>query len=761
MRYFEDRSPGTGLRAARAWVGDAVSLAGSWAFRRGGEPADFVDRDFDDRDWERVPVPAAWAGESALGLDPPFVPDDNETGDYRRWLSLPAGAPSLLRFEGAGACARVWVNGEAAGTLLGGWGELDVGALLIADAPNLVCVRVHRLASASYVDGAGEAGLYGDVVLATDPGDVFVHADYDHVTGEGLLTVDAADGAPVAVPELGVTCVAGELVRIARVEPWSADVPRLYECVVGEDVVLRIGFRRVAVEDGLLVVNGHRVQLHGVRAGEDVAALKAANVNAVWGRCDAGWLDACDELGLYVIGEARVDTSAFAAVGWRGNPVDDDAWEPMLVDRMRRLVERDKNHPCVIAWSLAAPSGVGAGLGAMARWARRRDPSRPLVYAGDDSCRDVDVYARAFVGVEDVDAIGRGEEPALPDSGLDARRRRLPFVLSAYGPERLEAYQDQFSRHPRCQGGFARGSLETLRRVFAPVRITAGFDGTVRIENLYGFRDLSHLRFEWVLEDEGVPVATGALRVGPLPAGAVAELPLSSVLPPVAGESWLTVRAVLAGDEPWAPAGHEVAWGQLAAAPSAPAEPPRDLAVAPPSGAAAPEPARLVPARGLGAIVLGGGRFDRRTGELRRLGEVELSGPRFEGLLHRTLAVEAGEALVVRQRLLPAGSDVGLHATYTWTVDGGLTLALDVVPDRDWVATPSVVFSVGFERVEWFGRRGDGRLGRYGDAVGTDLRWARLDDRLRIGGHPVFDLRADEGRLRFAVPRAGLVLTFS
>ena len=127
---------------------------------------------------------------------------------------------------------------------------------------------------------------------------------------------------------------------------------------------------------------------------------------------------------------------------------------------MRRMVERDKNHPSVIIWSLGNESGSGRNLAAMAAWTRERDPSRPLHYEHDWSCRDVDVYSRMYASHEEVDAIGRGEEEPLADPALDARRRRMPFILCEYahamgnGPGGLADYQALFERHPRCQGGF-------------------------------------------------------------------------------------------------------------------------------------------------------------------------------------------------------------------------------------------------------------------------------------------------------------------
>src|SRR5919107_1908388 len=91
------------------------------------------------------------------------------------------------------------------------------------------------------------------------------------------------------------------------------------------------------------------------------------------------FLELCDEHGLYVIDECDLETHGFEPLGWRGNPSDDPAWEAAMVDRMRRMVERDKNHPSVVLWSLGNESGHGRNLGAMAAWARGRDPSRPLI----------------------------------------------------------------------------------------------------------------------------------------------------------------------------------------------------------------------------------------------------------------------------------------------------------------------------------------------------------------------------------------------
>jgi beta-galactosidase len=849
VRYWEDVTPGTAARPPRAWLrSDAprIELGGEWAFRlspRADAPADFAAPGFDDAGWDRLPVPSHWQlhgyGAPAytnvrypFPVDPPFVPDENPTGDYRRVFAVPPDwRAAVLRFEGADSCLCAWLNGERVGTSMGSRLPVEFDVALKPGEENVLAVRVHQWSAGSYLEDQDMwwlSGLFREVTLlrpALD--DVFVHADYDPAAGTGTLRVETPVAARVSVPELGIDIAAGETATVG-VEPWSAELPRLYDAVVrgaGETVTLRIGFRRVVVEDGLLQVNGRRVLLRGVNRHEfdpdrgravteetmvrDVALMKAHNVNAV--RTShypphPRFLELCDEHGLYVIDECDLETHGFLPVGWRRNPSDDPVWRDAFVDRMRRMVERDKNHPSVIMWSLGNESGSGANLSAMAAWARERDPSRPLHYEHDWSCRDVDVYSRMYAPHAEVEAIGRGEEAPLEDPELDARRRRLPFILCEYahamgnGPGGLAEYQALFERYPRCQGGFvwewidhgirrdggfAYGGdfgeplhdgnfvadglvfpdrtpspgLAELKKVVEPVRITGDARG-IRVENRHDFRDLSHLRLVW----EG-----GELDVGPLPAGEAAELPV-----PAAAEGWLTVRAVLAADAPWAHAGHEVAWGQIELRAPGAARPGREIA-------------------------LEDAVFDPQTGVLRRIGDLPLIGPRLdvwraptdndEGyhgpeqlaprwrrigldrMRHRTIAVARdGDRLVVRTRVAPAATDLGLEVTYVWTA--GLELTVEVTPYGEWdVPLPRMGVRFGvpaaLRRVEWFGlgpgeaypdTRLAARVGRFAATVDelqtpylmpqengsrADVRWAELTGEgpgLRLEGRPHFAL---------------------
>jgi beta-galactosidase len=902
LPYYEDPSPGTGALPPRAWwaVSDArrVNLGGAWRFRLSAtaeaEDESFARPGYDATRWDVLPVPCHWPlqghGQPAytnvrypFPVDPPYVPTQNPTGDHLRHFDLPddwPGGAAVLRFDGVESCARVWLNGTELGEFKGSRlpVEFEVGELL-QPRGNVLAVRVHQWSSGSYLEDQDMwwlPGIFRDVTLIERPEgavtDFFVHCGYDHTTGLGTLRVDCEPQGSVTVPELGLDIPTGEPV-IVPVEPWSAERPRLYDAELateGERIPLRIGFRTVAVEDGLLKVNGRRILLRGVNRHEfdpdhgravdletmrrDVLLMKQHNVNAV--RTShypphPAFLELCDELGLWVVDECDLETHGFEEVGWRGNPVDDERWTPALLDRAARMVERDKNHPSVIMWSLGNECGTGRGLSAMAAWIRERDGARPLHYEGDLSSADVDVYSRMYADHAECELIGRREEPPLEDAALDARRRAMPFVLCEYGhamgngPGGLTEYQEIFHRYERCQGGFiwewldhglrrrtpdgtayfAYGGdfgeevhdgnfvcdgllfpdrtpspgLVEFKKVIEPVRIEGDAErGTVTVTNRHDFADLSGLTFRWAYEEGGKAGGRGRLKVPELGPGdsAVVELP-PTPRTTGRGEAFWTVRAVLAEDTAWAPAGHEVAWTQFAAR----AEPGgRPFGLRP----GKPHSPRL--AEG-GMVVLGPGVFDAATGVLRYLNGNEVTGPALdvwrapvdndrgmawypEGQLdrqwralglhrmqHRVARVAVGgDALTVTTRVAPAASDLALRTVSTWTSTGDrLTVDVEVTPEGDWtLPLPRLGLRMGVSaalgQVEWFGggpgeayadTRAASRIGRYRSTVDdlqtpyvrpqengarADVRWAefrRADGTgLRVEGAPPFWLTA-------------------
>ncbi|MGW5278196.1 glycoside hydrolase family 2 TIM barrel-domain containing protein [Streptomyces collinus] len=879
--YVEDVSPGSGALPPRARYASSnarsLALNGSWRFRLSqtadAEDDSFAEEGYDAGGWAEVTVPGHWVLQGhgspvytnhlyPFPVDPPRVPTENPTGDHLRVFDLPGDWPAdggaVLRFDGVESCARVWLNGTDIGEFKGSRlpHEFAVGHLL-KPTGNVLAVRVHQWSAGSYLEDQDQwwlPGIFRDVTLLHRPPggvlDFFVHASYDHASGTGTLRVDSDVDGRVTVPALGIDTVTGETVTVP-VEPWSAERPRLYDGVLateGERVPLRVGFRTVALVDGRIEVNGRAVLFKGVNRHEwhpergraldletmreDVLLMKRHNVNAV--RTShypphPAFLDLCDELGLWVVDECDLETHGFTEQGWRDNPVDDDRWTPALLDRAARMVERDKNHPSVVIWSLGNEAGTGRGLTAMAEWIRGRDSSRLLHYEGDPDCRDTDMYSRMYADHAEVERIGRGLD------GGTGKRRELPFILCEYahamgnGPGGLADYQRLFETYGRLQGGFlwewidhgiaderygyayggdfgeelhdgnfvcdgllfpdrrpSPGLIE-FKKVVEPVAIERdGAGGAVRITNKYDFTDLSALAFSWSYEVEGETAATGALSVPPLAPGESAEVKLPE--PPEAagaGEAHWTVRARLAADAPWAPKDHVVAWGQFTASA-------RRVPSVPPT-------ARPVP--GSGTLSLGPAVFDARTGALRTIGGVDVTGLRLDvwrattdnddgaawqsdvrygplwrrlGLhrvRHRLDAVEpAGDALTVRTRVAPAASDLGLSTVYRWTSDGErVRLTVSVRPEGDWtVPLPRLGIRFGLsgaDRVRWYGggpgeaypdSRTASSVARRQSTVDdlqtpyvrpqengarADVRWAEFGG-LRVEGDPEFSLTA-------------------
>ncbi len=259
-----------------------------------------------------------------------------------------------------------------------------------------------------------------------------------------------------------------------------------------------------------------------------------------------------------------------------------------------------------------------------------------------------------------------------------------------------------------------------------PVRITGdGADGTVRVTNMYDFADLSALVFSWSYQVDGETVESGALTVPSLAPGESADVKMPE--PPAESdgtESHWTVRASLAADTAWGPAGHVVGWGQF-----------------PVTARPLPSVSALAgPVPGERRITLGPATFDARTGELRTIGAVDVTGLRLDvwraptdnddgaswqtdtrfGLLWRTFGlhrmrhrldgVELSEdALTVRTRVAPAAREIGLATVYRWTSDGTrLRLTVSVAPEGNW-AFPLPRLGIRFgldpsvDRVRWFG----------------------------------------------------------
>jgi beta-galactosidase len=425
-------------------------------------------------------------------------------------------------------------------------------------------------------------------------------------------------------------------VDVPSVAPWSAEQPVLHrltillrtpEGEIAERIELKVGFRRVEIRGLDLLVNGERVLLRGVNRHDfdqqtgrvvsveamraDLVQMKRFNFNAVRTSHypnDPALLDLADELGLYVIDEADIESHAF-----QSTLCDDSRYLNQWVARVSRMVERDKNHPSVILWSLGNESGYGSNHDAAAGWVRHYDPSRPLHYEG----------AIRFDWTSDQTAsdVTCPMYPSIASIVAHARsgNQRQPLIMCEYSHAMgnsngtLAEYWEAIESTPGLQGGFIwewwdHGLVQELpdgrrrwayggdfgdlpndgnfctdglvwpdRRpkpalwehhaLAAPVAAeTAAADGQVVIRNRQHFRDLAWLQADWQLEDDGERVTEGTLKLpdlGPGAEGTVA-LPTPGVPEPEQGrERWLTIRFLTGVASAWAPAGFEVGSAQL------------------------------------------------------------------------------------------------------------------------------------------------------------------------------------------------------
>ncbi|WP_229776907.1 glycoside hydrolase family 2 TIM barrel-domain containing protein, partial [Alicyclobacillus cellulosilyticus] len=591
-----------------------------------------------------------------------------------------AGDVIHLRFEGVDSAFHVFVNGQLAGYSQGSRlpSEFDITEL-VHPGENVIAVAVYQWSDGSYLEDQDMwwlSGIFRDVYLLRRPHlhlwDWFAQPSLDAAYRDGTLAVTAkvrnqgrtqvsgarlhgrlldASGQEVAagvseVPAAGPGQEAAAALSLVVREPrkWSAEDPYLYHLVltleadgqVLEVVAGRVGFRQIELKGGQLLVNGVPILFRGVNRHEfhpdfgravpyeamvaDIRLMKQHNINAVRTSHypdDPRWYDLCDEYGLYVIDEADLETHGFHPLGAWNRLSDDPAWEAAYVDRMERMVHRDKNHPCVILWSLGNESGYGRNHEAMAACARAIDPTRLIHYEGDREAKTADVVSTMYTSVPELRQLG--ERTDIPK----------PHILCEYahamgnGPGGLREYWEAFYQYPRLQGGFvwewcdhgirtrtpdgreyfayggdfgdepndgnfvidglvfpdrvpSPGLIE-YKKVIEPVHVTPVdlAAGVIRVHNRYDFLSLDHLVMVWSIEAEGRVVQSGTAALPHIPAGVSAEVRLPYRWPAAAvpgcaqpggaqGEHWLHVRFLLAAATPWADAGHEVAWAQLA-----------------------------------------------------------------------------------------------------------------------------------------------------------------------------------------------------
>ena len=585
---------------------------------------------------------------------------------------------TYLVFDGVDSAFHVWLNGNALGFSTDSRlpAEFDLTDF-ICPGRNILAVRVYRWSHGSYLEDQDMwrlSGIQRPVWLYSKP-EVRIadfHAitrldrDYHHAVLEVRVAVRGAaaeqlgsyrvavqlydstgqtlfNSTPEAAPGNRPTQSHEQAIlehNVPAPRKWSAEEPNLYTLTVnlrdanGQTIDCertRVGFRSVELKNAQVLVNGAPVIFTGVNRHEfdhvrgksiteaqmitDIRLMKQANINSV--RLShypnmSRWYELCDEYGLYVVDEANIETHGTKP--W-DRLAKDPAWAAAFLERGMRMVERDKNHPCVIFWSLGNESGYGPAHDAMAAWIRAHDPTRLVHYESCGQGPATDVLCPMYASIENMLRLAN-----------DPKEHR-PVIQCEYAHAmgnstgNLKEYWDAIRAHPRLQGGFVwdwadQGILlaapnqqpywayggdfgdqpndgtfcnngivwpdrkvhpgyHECAKVWQKIEVSAASNDRLlaeknsvqlRIKNRHFFISLDSVRGHWRLSADGTEVSAGELTLPPIGPRQEVLIDVPMIRPARAPgtEFHLDVFFVLAADQPWASAGHIVAREQIA-----------------------------------------------------------------------------------------------------------------------------------------------------------------------------------------------------
>lgn len=636
------------------------SLNGDWEFCYLETPQDIPD-DLSELSFPAtIPVPGCWEcygygqihytnRNYQFQYDPPYTSPMNPVGVYRREFEV-EDLPTYVVFEGVSTYMELYVNGAYVGMSRGSHlqAEFDLSEHVIPGCNEMV-VLVYTHNAESYLEDQDHFryhGIFRDVYTLTRPKN-HIHDIYLKPQADGTVTLDVTFKGEYRPYSFFILLPDGS--RVANVENprlWSAETPHLYDAVIicnGEYIRKRIGFRSIAVSDrGELLINGVSVKLKGVNRHDsypgkgwcasredmirDLTLMKQHNVNCIRTSHYPNhpeFYELCDEFGLYVMDECDVETHGVEyALGMRTiasakSIVDNPLWEGSMLDRMQRMVERDKNAPCVFSWSLGNEAQFGCNHEKMSAWAKARDNTRLIHYEHaiywnknyDEnqipvpSC--VDMISRMYPSPHHVQIHG----------GITKDPR--PYFLCEYshamglGPGDLKDYWDIIYRYPRLIGGCvwewcdhaavkqlpdgkvgylyggdsgefphdgnfccdglvfpdrtpSTGLLE-YKKVIQPLVITPvdTEKGLFRVENRCDFMDLSQfdLYYQLRIDDKIIPMGSICLQAKP---HETVELTLAYDLPESCRlGAYVEIYMDRKDNTVWCDAGHNVAWAQI------------------------------------------------------------------------------------------------------------------------------------------------------------------------------------------------------
>ncbi|MBP3309133.1 MAG: DUF4981 domain-containing protein [Clostridia bacterium] len=633
--YADERSAARALRDESPYF---KTLIGKWQllyFSSVDEISDVPSLSFASAD--KIDVPMNWQNVLGAGydtphytntnypfpVDPPHVPNHNPCGVYRRSFTLTEeqmlGKDIMLNFEGVDSCFYLFVNGRFAAysQVSHGLSEINITDLVTA-GENTLTVAVLKWCDGSYLEDQDmfrASGIFREVYLLFRDkariNDIFVRCDISEDFSSATVSADILTSSQCAVSYLlkdmaGATVASGDAVisgektlKLANIKNphlWSDECPYLYTLTLlsgGEVITLDVGIRKIEIVGNVILINGKKVKAKGVNRHDshpilghatpmehirrDLNIIKSNNLNMVRTSHypnDPRFYKLCDEIGLYVCDEADIECHGMGIYKNGNAIVDNPDWSESFLDRGRRMVERDKNHPCIIMWSVGNECGPGINHKLMIEYYKRRDPSR-LAHAEDESRRAWVIDKDEARGVHSDVPSSRYREyielesrmyPELDTIVNDyvGKDKRLPFFMCEYshamgvGPGDLKKYWElirandnffggcvweftdhsvaigddiyanpnytyggDFGDYPNdgnfCVDGLVypdrrpHTGLRELKQVSAPLDITYE-DGTLTVKSYRFFETLSDISLAYTVEENGEPLYSGRIN---------------------------------------------------------------------------------------------------------------------------------------------------------------------------------------------------------------------------------------------------------
>ena len=487
-----------------------MKLDGTWAFRYYNSPNE-ASINPDHWDSIRVPgnielqgygIPVYVNMRNEFPSNPPYAPTDfNPTGVYACNFIVPNSwqeRRTIVKFGAVKSAMYLYINGQEVGYSEDSKtpAEFDITRFLRPGGKNRMAVKVMRWCNGSYLecqDMWRMSGITRGVEIYSVPQtyitDVKIVADLDtNDWNTGMLSVEVQinreveggrlelelDGIPVAKNISGGSNRVAFSAMRGQVEPWSDSTPNLYPLAIRlfdpdgnevEQIVKRIGFRHIDIVGGQLRLNGRPMEIRGVNRHEhsmygghyitpdemrqDIALMKELGINAVRTSHypdDELWYDLCDEAGIYVWDEANVESHA---QGYGENSLaKKPEWQEPIWDRINNMYLRDRNHPCVIAWSLGNECGNGICFEEAYRRIKALDPTRPVVYERAELEANTDIVSIMYPSVQYLSQYARNP------------RNTRPYIIAEYchamgnSMGGLKDYWDTIDKYPILQGGF-------------------------------------------------------------------------------------------------------------------------------------------------------------------------------------------------------------------------------------------------------------------------------------------------------------------